>query len=596
VILAAHIDTASLAQGGASGAAMAKTSDQPQQTFSESLSVASKASPQADNASESGMRATNRKKSSSEDTESKSTVDQGAPAMSSVVSPLVVRPEQVVPVQQAQATPSDSVSPQLSLGNAVATTDTTTGMAAQPVDVLPSSAPSSKDSSQTASIPSDTGIQDLKASGSSLPDAANSARDADAQETTNTVSNVRSNEPPNAAANVSVDASSNAASSAGGDDDANSLQNPIQDAVLNAFTYVSHGTDSAPVLQSVHGASAAVALASVASDGPTNQANPLAIAPDQTVPLTDANASTTIANQIASVIGQSGGLAGMIHAGVSNSNMASTAEQSATSAGNGKTSSKDTAKDSTSDATGAKKHAEITADQSESQTGTQQTTPSTDRGQSDASSQGQNAVPIQINHANHSVEAVAQAQGTVIASTMPGASQHAGVTSTAAKSPLTAASVSDALPQTSPVINTAKLISTMGQSEMRVGMRSDEFGSISISTTASKDAITAQISLDHGELAKIISAQLPEMQARLGSSQSVNVRIDMNSNGAGQGADTSGSMANSSYSQSRGGGQQSTYAASSYASNNIVEGQLSPVVATATTGYGNVNSRLDIRV
>jgi hypothetical protein len=152
------------------------------------------------------------------------------------------------------------------------------------------------------------------------------------------------------------------------------------------------------------------------------------------------------------------------------------------------------------------------------------------------------------------------------------------------------------LPQTLPVINTAKLISTMGQSEMRVGMRSDEFGNISISTTASKDAITAQISLDHGELAKIISAQLPEIQARLGSSQTVNVHVDMNSTGTGQGADTSGSMANSSYDQSRGGEQQSTYSASSYASNNIVESQLSLVVASATSGYVGGNSRIDIRI
>jgi flagellar hook-length control protein FliK len=144
----------------------------------------------------------------------------------------------------------------------------------------------------------------------------------------------------------------------------------------------------------------------------------------------------------------------------------------------------------------------------------------------------------------------------------------------------------------------------MGQSEMRVGMRSDEFGNISISTTASKGAITAQISLDHGELAKIISAQLPEMQTRLGSGQTVNVHIDMNSTGTGQGAGqgsgqgsgTSGNTANSSYDQSRGGGQQASYAASSYESGNIAESQLSPVIATAITGYASGKSRLDIRV
>jgi hypothetical protein len=109
-------------------------------------------------------------------------------------------------------------------------------------------------------------------------------------------------------------------------------------------------------------------------------------------------------------------------------------------------------------------------------------------------------------------------------------------------------------------------------------------------------------------LAKIISAQLPEMQTRLGSGQTVNVHIDMNSTGTGQGAGqgagqgsgqgsgTSGNTANSSYDQSRGGGQQASYAASSYESGNIAESQLSPVIATAITGYASGKSRLDIRV
>jgi hypothetical protein len=575
VIQAAHIDITSLAQGSTSGAATAKTPDQPQQAFSESLSAASKASTETDKSNDGSTRATNRKKSSSEDSESNRTVDQGAHARSSVVSPLVVQPEQVMPVQQEQASIRDSV---------------------PPVDVLPVAAQSDKDLPQTASIPLGTGIRDDEAPAVSVSDAANSVDDVDANGATSTAPTARSKGLPNSAADVSGDASSDGASSVGGKDVANPTQNSIQNAVLNAASYAFRGTDPTPVLKTALSASVGAVPGATASKAPANQAIPLATAPDQAVALTDANASTAAANQIASVNRPGDGLAETIRAGGSNFSTASTAEQSATPAGNGKTNSKDTAKDSASDAAGPKKHAEITADQSDTQTGAQQNTPSADRGQSDASSQGQNAVPVQMNYANHSAAAVVQAQGTVSASLMQGASQHAGVTSAAARSSLTAASVPDALPQTLPVINTAKLISTMGQSEMRVGMRSDEFGNISISTTASKDAITAQISLDHGELAKIISAQLPEIQARLGSSQTVNVHVDMNSTGTGQGADTSGSMANSSYDQSRGGEQQSTYSASSYASNNIVESQLSLVVASATSGYVGGNSRIDIRI
>jgi hypothetical protein len=876
VILAAHIDITSLAQGSTGGAAKTKTSDPLQQAFSESLSVASKASAQADAASEASTKATSRKKSSSEDSESNGTIGQIAPARSFIGSPLVVQTEQVVPLQQEQASIPDGVPPQLSLGNAVATTDTTAEVAAKTADVPPSVVQFSKDSSQIAqaastaavsasaasnalanqAVPlanasdqaapltdgnasttmanqpasekwtgdglagtSDAGISNFRlastteqstegnvsadASSDTVPSvgrdeianptqdsgqnavlnavsrafrgtdpvpvlqpvhgasagaasasaesnaavvkrasdglagasdagvskdsaaeqsatansvrdiaahgvtntasnvlsnelpiaavnvsanassdpaqvlqavqgasagiapasaasnapanqaiplaiapdqivafadanasistanqpasakragdglagasdagvsklvdatmaeqsaAANSVREAGAHGATNTVQNVSTNELPNAAAKLSGDPGSEDVPSAGVNDVSNPPQDSIPDAVLNAASYVFRGTYPVPVLQSTHDGSEGAAPTSAAKNALTNQAIPLANAPDQAVTLTDANASTTRANQIASVPRAGDGLAGASDAGVSNFSMASKAEQSATPAANGKTESKDTNKGSTSDAAGPKKHAEITADQSDTQTGAQRTTPSADQSQSAASSQGQNAVPIQMNYANHSAAAVVQAQVTASVSSMPGASQHAGVTSTAAKAPLTTASVPDTLPQTSPVINTARLINTMGQSEMRVGMRSDEFGNISISTTASKDAITAQISLDHGELAKIISAQLPEMQAKLGSNQTVNVRIDMNSTGAGQGADTSRGMTNSSYDQSRGGGQQSSYAASSYASNNIVESQLSPVVATATTGYGSVNSRLDIRI
>jgi hypothetical protein len=304
------------------------------------------------------------------------------------------------------------------------------------------------------------------------------------------------------------------------------------------------------------------------------------------MPLAAPNASAVAANQVVSLNKPSDGAAVAISAGVSSLKPASKAVQSGTSATDGESESKDTATDATSDATGAGKHTKISADQSEFQAGVQQTT----------SSQGQNAVPIQVTYASHAAIATVQAQSTASASLTPSSSQHAGVNSSAATAPLTAASASDVSPQTSSVINTAKLIHSMGQSEMRVGMRSDEFGNISISTTASKDVITAQISLDHGELAKTLAAQLPEMQTRLGSGQTLNVHIDMNGTGTGQGADTSGNMGNGTYDQSRGGGQQSTYAASSYASNSTVESQLSPVIATATTGYGSVNSRLDIRI
>jgi hypothetical protein len=151
-------------------------------------------------------------------------------------------------------------------------------------------------------------------------------------------------------------------------------------------------------------------------------------------------------------------------------------------------------------------------------------------------------------------------------------------------------------PQTSPVINTAKLIQNMGQSEMRVGMRSSEFGNISISTSTVRDGVSAQISLDHGELAKTLAAHLPEMQARLGGNQSVDVRIDMNGARSGQGTGTTGGGSNGSTDDARGSRRQETNATSFQTGNGFTQSRFSSATATAAAGDGRVNTRLDIRV
>ena len=65
-------------------------------------------------------------------------------------------------------------------------------------------------------------------------------------------------------------------------------------------------------------------------------------------------------------------------------------------------------------------------------------------------------------------------------------------------------------------MSTSRLIQTLGQTEMRVGLRSSEFGDISIRTSSTRDNVFAQISLDHADLAKSLATHIPEMQAKLG--------------------------------------------------------------------------------
>jgi hypothetical protein len=159
----------------------------------------------------------------------------------------------------------------------------------------------------------------------------------------------------------------------------------------------------------------------------------------------------------------------------------------------------------------------------------------------------------------------------------------------------------DALPQAAvtqalPVINTAKLIQSMGQSEMRVGMLSTEFGNISIRTSATRDLVSAQISLDHGELAKLLTVHLEEMQARLGGNQAMDVRIDLNGDQARQGAGTPGDGSSGSADASRGGRQQGGSTTSSYLGTQVTEQHVLPTAPAMSAGEGWSNSRLDIRV
>ena len=81
-------------------------------------------------------------------------------------------------------------------------------------------------------------------------------------------------------------------------------------------------------------------------------------------------------------------------------------------------------------------------------------------------------------------------------------------------------------------LSTARLIQTMSESEMRVGMHSAEFGDISIRTSVSQQQLTAQISVDHSELGTAISAHLPSLESKLGSDFGLHASIEVNQLGS----------------------------------------------------------------
>lgn len=369
------------------------------------------------------------------------------------------------------------------------------------------------------------------------------------------------------------------------------VQNADPDAVANPASGARLSAEQLQVPQAVPAASAKEVVAAAPGSVPADLAIPPATSPDQTLLANSLSVPTATVDPIASPAQFSSRSLVEGQTGLSGVNPVSVAKPSEISA----TNDKDGIKGASDDATSTKLHASSESNQSKLQRDNQETTPSGDQGQNSSASQGQNTVRPEMNFANHTVAVVASAQAMVNTSPAQNSAIPAGATAHTAKTPEIATPAPTAVPQALPVINTAKLIQSMGQSEMRVGMRSTEFGNISISTSSTRDLISAQISLDHGELARTLTAHLPEIQARLGGNQPMDVRIEMNGSSAGQ-TGTEGGMYNGSADQSRGGRPQAGNADSSSSGNRFSGQQLSPVASSAATSDGRFNARLDIRV
>jgi hypothetical protein len=87
-------------------------------------------------------------------------------------------------------------------------------------------------------------------------------------------------------------------------------------------------------------------------------------------------------------------------------------------------------------------------------------------------------------------------------------------------------------------INSAKLIQAMGQTEMRVGLHTSEFGDISIRTSVSQQQMQAQISLDHPELSQAIAAHISAAQTKLGDEHGIQASIQINNQGTSNSSDS----------------------------------------------------------
>lgn len=160
-------------------------------------------------------------------------------------------------------------------------------------------------------------------------------------------------------------------------------------------------------------------------------------------------------------------------------------------------------------------------------------------------------------------------------SATPGDLAHATDTHLQADSPQAAAASG---------INTSRVIQTMGESEMRVGLRSTEFGDISIRTSVSQQQMLAQISVDHNDLGKAISEHLPAVQAKLGDNFGLRASIEVSQTGMS----FSGERGYSSQQEQR------SFAPSFRTEGAAVSTEAEPVAMLSTVIAGD-GYRLDIR-
>jgi flagellar hook-length control protein FliK len=87
------------------------------------------------------------------------------------------------------------------------------------------------------------------------------------------------------------------------------------------------------------------------------------------------------------------------------------------------------------------------------------------------------------------------------------------------------------------LLHSARLVERMGQTELRVGIQTGEFGNVDIRTSMVRNQVTAQISVERAELGKVLAAELPSLQNRLSEHRlpMANITLQNQSSGGSEG-------------------------------------------------------------
>ena len=90
-------------------------------------------------------------------------------------------------------------------------------------------------------------------------------------------------------------------------------------------------------------------------------------------------------------------------------------------------------------------------------------------------------------------------------------------------------------------MHAARLVERLGESELRVGVNTGEFGKVDIRTSMGRNQFTAEISVERGELGRVLAAELPNLHTRLSEQHLPTANITVQDHSAGASGDQQGS-------------------------------------------------------
>jgi hypothetical protein len=87
-------------------------------------------------------------------------------------------------------------------------------------------------------------------------------------------------------------------------------------------------------------------------------------------------------------------------------------------------------------------------------------------------------------------------------------------------------------------VNTARLVERLKESEIRLSLRSADFGDVAIHTAIGHERLSARISLERDALSKVIASEIPALQSKLSQEHGIQATIEVQQHGqsfSGQG-------------------------------------------------------------